>query len=49
MDVYKDEQFGPVIPIISFKSIDEPIKYMADSNYGQQVSVLEIMKIQLDH
>ena len=39
MDVYKDEQFGPVIPIISFKSIDEPIKYMAESNYGQQVSV----------
>ena len=39
MDVYKEEQFGPVIPVISFKDIGEPIKYMADSNYGQQVSV----------
>ena len=39
MDVYKDEQFGPVIPVISFKNINEPIKYMADSNYGQQVSI----------
>ena len=39
MDVYKEEQFGPVIPVISFSDIEEPIKYMADSNYGQQVSV----------
>ena len=39
MDVYKEEQFGPVIPVVSFKDINEPIKYMAESNYGQQVSV----------
>ena len=39
MDVYKDEQFGPVIPIISFKDISTPISYMAKSNYGQQVSL----------
>ena len=39
MDVYKEEQFGPVIPVLSFSDIEEPIKYMADSNYGQQVSV----------
>jgi glyceraldehyde-3-phosphate dehydrogenase (NADP+) len=39
MDVYKDEQFGPVVPIISFKDIDKPLEDMAESNYGQQVSV----------
>ena len=39
MDVYKDEQFGPVIPIISFKKINEPLNDMAESNYGQQVSL----------
>ena len=39
MDVYKDEQFGPVIPIISFKNINEPLNDMAESNYGQQVSL----------
>ena len=39
MEVYKDEQFGPVIPIISFKNINEPLNDMAESNYGQQVSV----------
>ena len=39
MSVYKEEQFGPVIPIISFKDINEPLDDMAESNYGQQVSV----------
>jgi len=39
MDVFKEEQFGPVIPVVSFSDLNDPIKYMADSNYGQQVSV----------
>ncbi len=39
MEVYKEEQFGPVIPILTFKHIDEPLDDMADSNYGQQVSL----------
>jgi glyceraldehyde-3-phosphate dehydrogenase (NADP+) len=39
MDVYKDEQFGPVIPVISFSEISTPIKDMSESNYGQQVSI----------
>ncbi len=39
MKVYKEEQFGPVIPIISFKDINKPIEFMAASNYGQQVSI----------
>lgn len=39
MRVYKEEQFGPVIPIVSFKNIEEPLDDMAASNYGQQVSL----------
>jgi glyceraldehyde-3-phosphate dehydrogenase (NADP+) len=39
MRVYKEEQFGPVIPVLSFKDIDEPLNDIADSNYGQQVSL----------
>ena len=39
MRVYKEEQFGPVIPVISFNKIDVPISFMAGSNYGQQVSL----------
>ncbi len=39
MRVYEEEQFGPVVPIISFKDINEPLGHIADSNYGQQVSL----------
>ncbi len=39
MDVYHEEQFGPVIPIIAYKDINEPLEVMATSNYGQQVSL----------
>ncbi|WP_066223908.1 NADP-dependent glyceraldehyde-3-phosphate dehydrogenase [Formosa haliotis] len=39
MRVFKEEQFGPVIPVLSFSDIQEPLSDMADSNYGQQVSI----------
>ena len=44
MRVYEEEQFGPVIPVISFKDIDEPLDDMANSEYGQQVSLLEVIQ-----
>lgn len=39
MRVYQEEQFGPLIPIITFEDIQEPLNDMAQSNYGQQVSL----------
>jgi glyceraldehyde-3-phosphate dehydrogenase (NADP+) len=39
MRVFQEEQFGPVIPIVPFTDIDEPLNDMAESNYGQQVSL----------
>ncbi|NJB35763.1 NADP-dependent glyceraldehyde-3-phosphate dehydrogenase [Croceivirga sp. JEA036] len=39
MRVYQEEQFGPVVPVLSFKDISEPLDDMAESNYGQQVSL----------
>ena len=39
MKVYEEEQFGPVVPVRSFTNIDEPLDDIADSNYGQQVSL----------
>ncbi|KJD32507.1 aldehyde dehydrogenase [Tamlana nanhaiensis] len=39
MRVYKEEQFGPVVPVMSFKDIQEPLDDMAESDYGQQVSL----------
>ncbi|PKB17972.1 NADP-dependent glyceraldehyde-3-phosphate dehydrogenase [Flavobacterium sp. 5] len=39
MRVYQEEQFGPVVPVLTFKDIQEPLNDMAESNYGQQVSL----------
>jgi len=39
MRVYQEEQFGPVIPVVSFTDINTPLDDMAESNYGQQVSL----------
>ena len=50
MDLYHEEQFGPVIPIVSFKDIDEPLNAMANSDYGQQVSLFgKDVKLSLIH
>lgn len=39
MRAYHEEQFGPVVPIVSFKDVEEPIDYLTNSPYGQQVSL----------
>ena len=39
MKVYEEEQFGPVIPVLSFSDIQEPLDDMSASSYGQQVSL----------
>ncbi len=39
MSVYHEEQFGPVVPVISYSDINEPLDAMATSDYGQQVSL----------
>jgi len=39
MRVFQEEQFGPVIPIVPFNNIEQPLDDMAESNYGQQVSL----------
>lgn len=39
MRVYQEEQFGPIIPILAFNDIEQPLDDMAESNYGQQVSL----------
>ncbi|HSA32022.1 MAG TPA: aldehyde dehydrogenase family protein, partial [Candidatus Omnitrophota bacterium] len=39
MRLYSEEQFGPVVPVVAFDKIEEPVQYVIDSNYGQQVSI----------
>ncbi|MBN1497477.1 MAG: NADP-dependent glyceraldehyde-3-phosphate dehydrogenase [Spirochaetes bacterium] len=39
MKIYHEEQFGPVIPVVPYDRIEEPLDYVVNSNYGQQVAV----------
>ncbi|GAA4395985.1 NADP-dependent glyceraldehyde-3-phosphate dehydrogenase [Nibrella viscosa] len=39
MKLYREEQFGPVIPVVPFDDIEEPIEYIIESDHGQQVSL----------
>ncbi|MFD0795817.1 NADP-dependent glyceraldehyde-3-phosphate dehydrogenase [Mucilaginibacter litoreus] len=39
MKLYREEQFGPIIPVIPFNDIEEPIQYQIDSPHGMQVSI----------
>jgi len=39
MRLYTEEQFGPVVPVATFADIAEPMDYVTQSDYGQQVSL----------
>ncbi len=39
MRIYSEEQFGPVVPIVSYKDIAETVDYVVQSNFGQQLSI----------
>jgi glyceraldehyde-3-phosphate dehydrogenase (NADP+) len=39
MRLYSEEQFGPIVPIVSFDQDQEAIRYVVNSNFGQQVSI----------
>ncbi|SJZ36986.1 NADP-dependent glyceraldehyde-3-phosphate dehydrogenase [Sediminibacterium ginsengisoli] len=39
MKLYREEQFGPLIPVVPFDDLEEPIGYLIESTHGQQVSI----------
>ena len=39
MDIYHQEQFGPVVPISEYQNLDTVLSYGQKSQYGQQVSI----------
>ena len=39
MRVYREEQFGPVIPIVTFKTLAEVSDYIVNAEFGQQLSI----------
>jgi glyceraldehyde-3-phosphate dehydrogenase (NADP+) len=39
MKLYREEQFGPVVPVAPFDDIEEALSYVTSSDHGQQVSI----------
>lgn len=39
MKLYREEQFGPIVPVVPFDDLEEPIEYLIGSPHGQQVSI----------
>jgi glyceraldehyde-3-phosphate dehydrogenase (NADP+) len=39
MKLYREEQFGPVIPVVPFDDIQTALDYVVTSEHGQQVSI----------
>lgn len=39
MRVFTEEQFGPIIPVVPFTEVETPVRYIEESNFGQQVSI----------
>jgi glyceraldehyde-3-phosphate dehydrogenase (NADP+) len=39
MKLYREEQFGPVVPVAPFEDIEDALDYVISSDYGQQVSL----------
>jgi glyceraldehyde-3-phosphate dehydrogenase (NADP+) len=39
MRIYREEQFGPIIPLAFYDKMEEPVRYVFDSPFGQQLSV----------
>ncbi|HEY3323950.1 MAG TPA: NADP-dependent glyceraldehyde-3-phosphate dehydrogenase [Planctomycetota bacterium] len=39
MKLWTEEQFGPIVPIASFDDLETPIRYVQESEFGQQVSI----------
>ncbi|HXE39689.1 MAG TPA: NADP-dependent glyceraldehyde-3-phosphate dehydrogenase [Azonexus sp.] len=39
MKLYREEQFGPIIPVATFEDIETPLDYVITSDHGQQVAI----------
>ena len=39
MKLYREEQFGPIVPVMPFEDIDTALDYVITSDHGQQVSI----------
>lgn len=39
MKIYREEQFGPIVPLVPYAKMEVPINYVIRSPFGQQLSI----------
>jgi acyl-CoA reductase-like NAD-dependent aldehyde dehydrogenase len=39
MQLYREEQFGPLVPVMAYDDVDTALEYVITSDHGQQVSI----------
>eukprot|EP01102_Stenamoeba_stenopodia_P006803 TRINITY_DN1899_c0_g1_i1.p1 TRINITY_DN1899_c0_g1~~TRINITY_DN1899_c0_g1_i1.p1 ORF type:complete len:540 (+),score=91.52 TRINITY_DN1899_c0_g1_i1:165-1784(+) len=39
MRVHAEEQFGPIVPVVSYSSLNEVYSFIVDTSYGQQAAI----------
>jgi aldehyde dehydrogenase (NAD+) len=39
MKLYREEQFGPVVPVMTYTDVRDALEYVTTSDHGQQVSI----------
>jgi aldehyde dehydrogenase (NAD+) len=39
MKLYREEQFGPIVPVMPFEDLETALEYVITSEHGQQVSI----------
>jgi aldehyde dehydrogenase (NAD+) len=49
MKIYREEQFGPVVPIVPFDDVETALEYVITSEHGQQVSIFSSSPDEIGH
>jgi len=47
MKLYREEQFGPIIPVAAFDDVETALDYVTTSEHGQQVSIFGSNPVQI--
>jgi glyceraldehyde-3-phosphate dehydrogenase (NADP+) len=49
MRLYREEQFGPIVPIVAYAEVQTAIDYIVHSNFGQQASIFGNNPAEIGH
>jgi glyceraldehyde-3-phosphate dehydrogenase (NADP+) len=49
MTLYREEQFGPIVPVMPFEDLETALEYVITSEHGQQVSIFSSSPDQIGH